>query len=181
MGQDDSAGQPPEGPWEDNATLEVGRVVRPHGLAGLVVAELVTNRTERLTAGSMLNVGRRRLRVTSAGSYGTAARGGRHGPVLRFLVRFEGVDSREEAEALRGEPLLAMPIEDPGALWAHELIGSIVAEADGREHGLVVALEANPASDLLVLEGGGLVPLRFVVSTAPGRVVVDPPPGLLEE
>ena len=42
------------------------------------------------------------------------------------------------------------------------------------------AVQANPASDLLVLDGGQLVPLRFVVEHGPGRVVIDPPAGLLE-
>jgi hypothetical protein len=41
-------------------------------------------------------------------------------------------------------------------------------------------VEANPASDLLVLPGERLVPLVFVVQKAPGRVVIDPPPGLLD-
>ena len=37
-----------------------------------------------------------------------------------------------------------------------------------------------PPAPLLVLEGGGLVPLRFVVSSEAGRVVVDVPDGLFE-
>ena len=44
--------------------------------------------------------------------------------------------------------------------------------------GTVIAVEANPASDLLVLDGDRLIPLVFVVSHAPGLVVVDPPDGL---
>jgi len=44
----------------------------------------------------------------------------------------------------------------------------------------VTAIEANPASDLLVLDGGGLVPMVFVVESQPGRVVIDPPDGLLD-
>ncbi len=43
------------------------------------------------------------------------------------------------------------------------------------------SVEANPASDLLVLDGGGLIPLRFVVGSSPGeRVTVDVPDGLLD-
>ena len=42
-------------------------------------------------------------------------------------------------------------------------------------------MEANPASDLLVLDGGALIPLRFVVGTEPGvRVIVEVPDGLLD-
>jgi hypothetical protein len=31
-----------------------------------------------------------------------------------------------------------------------------------------------------VLEGGALVPVIFIVESAPGRVVIDPPAGLFE-
>jgi hypothetical protein len=41
-------------------------------------------------------------------------------------------------------------------------------------------VEANPASDLLVLSGGALVPLCFVVDRQAGRLTVEVPPGLLE-
>jgi hypothetical protein len=44
----------------------------------------------------------------------------------------------------------------------------------------VAALQANPAHDLLVLEDGALVPVVFVVERGEGRIVVDPPAGLLE-
>ena len=45
-----------------------------------------------------------------------------------------------------------------------------MVDTDGHELGTVTAVEANPASDLLVLDGGGLIPLRFVVEggAAPG-------------
>ena len=77
--------------------------------------------------------------------------------------------------------LRARPIERPGTLWVHELVGATVESSDGRELGVVAAVEANPASDLLVLADGGLVPLRFVVSHEPGqRVVVDVPDGLFD-
>ena len=45
---------------------------------------------------------------------------------------------------------------------------------------MVEAVEANPASDLLVLDGERLVPLRFVVAHAPGVVTVDVPDGLFD-
>ena len=63
--------------------------------------------------------------------------------------------------------------------WLIRFEGVAVVDVGGRGHGRVVALEANPAHDLLVLEDGALVPVVFVVSHQPGRVVVDPPAGLL--
>ena len=62
----------------------------------------------------------------------------------------------------------------------HELVGSTLVEVDGTEHGTVVAVQANPASDLLVMEDGSLVPLRFVVAREDDRIVVDVPAGLFE-
>lgn len=148
--------------------LEIGRVVRAHGIRGEVAVKLVTDRTERLAPGTVL--------VTVAGEREVAAaRPHQDG----YLVTFMGVTDRPGAEGLRG-PLRAPPLDDPDTLWVHELIGSEVADLDGTVHGRVTAVEANPASDLLVLDDGRLVPLRFVVGTATGRVTVDPPAGLLD-
>ena len=64
----------------------------------------------------------------------------------------------------------------------HELIGAVVVDQDGVERGRVEAVQANPASDLLVLEGGALVPVRFVTGVDPGvRVDVEVPLGLFDE
>lgn len=151
--------------------LEVGRVVKPHGLTGEVVVELWSEPSLRLTVGSSLATDDGgTLEVTAARPHQ-----GRH------LVRFAGVADRSAAERLRGRLLLAEPVEEPGVLWVHQLVGATAVRTDGTALGRVVAVEANPASDLLVLEGGGLVPLRFATEIVPGeRVVVDAPEGLLE-
>jgi 16S rRNA processing protein RimM len=97
-----------------------------------------------------------------------------------WIVLFDGVPDRNAAEALRGLKLRAEPLDDPDALWVHELVGTRVVTTDGVERGTVTAVEANPASDLLVLDTGALVPLRFLVSTDDGVVTVDPPEGLFD-
>jgi 16S rRNA processing protein RimM len=76
--------------------------------------------------------------------------------------------------------LAAEPIEDPNALWVHQLIGAEVIEATGTARGRCVAVIDNPAADLLELESGALVPAAFVVSVAEGVVTIDPPEGLFE-
>lgn len=154
--------------------LEVGRIVKPHGLRGEVVVALVTNRAERVAAGAVLQGPSGPLVVVGARPFEATGDG-------RWIVRFAGVDDRGVAEALRDGVLLAPPLADPDALWAHELIGSVVVDSgSGDVLGRVEAVEANPASDLLVLEDGGLIPLRFVTSSGEGRVSVDMPPGLLD-
>jgi 16S rRNA processing protein RimM len=151
------------------ALLEVGRIVKPHGLKGEVIVRLVTDRVERLARGSTLQSSAGPLRVVLAKPH--------H---LHWIVAFEGVTDRTAAERLHGVVLEAEPLDEPDTLWVHELIGSEVTDVHGAPLGSVVAVEANPASDLLVLDRGGLVPLRFVVTHAPGTVVVDVPLGLLE-
>jgi 16S rRNA processing protein RimM len=145
--------------------LEIGTIVKPHGLAGEVIVELTTTRTDRLQPGAVFDD----LEVVSARPH-------HH----RWIVAFAGVTSREAADSLRGRLLYAEPVDDPDVLWVHDLIGSQVVDTDGTVLGAVDAVEANPASDLLVLESGGLIPLTFVVDHAPGRVVVDLPDGLLD-
>lgn len=165
------------------ALLEVGRVAKPHGVRGEVVVELVTDRVERLAAGTVLVSEDGPLEVVRASRHGGPARASGRltaGPGQRWIVAFAGVTRREQAEALRGTVLSAAPLDDPDALWVHELVGAEVLDREGRRLGTVSAVEANPASDLLVLEDGGLVPLRFVVDRGPGRLVVDAPPGLLD-
>ncbi len=143
-------------------------MAKPHGLKGEVVVALSTNRPERVAVGTVFQTDRGELRITHSQPH-------QH----RYIVRFEGVDHRDQADALRGLVLRAEPLDDPDELWAHELIGSVVVDQHGVEHGPVTSLELNPASDLLVLEGGGLVPLTFVVEVDEDRIRVDVPDGLL--
>jgi 16S rRNA processing protein RimM len=169
-----TAGESP--PDEDTpARLEVGHIARAHGLGGRVVVELVTNRTERLDPGSVLrDPAGRTLEVASASRQGSV--GGRD----RWVVAFAGVTTREGAEALRGTVLTGEPIVDDDTLWVHDLIGASLVDLDGAALGTVVAVQENPASDLLVTADGALVPLRFVCDHQPGRLTIDAPPGLFD-
>lgn len=164
--------------------LEIGRVIRPHGLAGEVVVELVSNRPERLAPGSVLQ-GEQPGHPAQSGRTGGAllrvARSRRAPGRDRWVVRFEGVNGRDAAEGIRGTVLMAPPLDDPDAFWVHELVGCSVQSSDGTRLGEVVALEANPASDLLVLDSGALIPLRFVTERGEGWLRVDAPPGLVEQ
>jgi 16S rRNA processing protein RimM len=149
--------------------LEVGRVTRPHGIKGEVVVDLVTDRAERVEPGTVLDTDRGPLTVVTSRPFKDG-----------YLVRFEGYVTRNETETLRGLVLRAEALPDGDELWVHELIGSRVVEVDGTERGTVTAVEANPASDLLVLESGALVPLTFVVDADGGRIVVEVPAGLFD-
>ena len=154
---------------DDVPLLEVGRIAKAHGIRGEVNVVLTTDRLERLAAGSVLHTEQGALEVVTSRPH----QGG-------HLVTFDGVHDRNGAEALRGLVLHAVPLDDRDELWVHELVGKLVVEVDGTARGRVTALEVNPASDLLVLDSGALVPLTFVVDTAAEQLVVDVPEGLFD-
>jgi 16S rRNA processing protein RimM len=147
----------------------VGFVTKAHGIRGEVIVRLTTDRTERVEPGAVLQSKRGPMAVRSSRAH-----------QRDWIVLFDGVPDRNAAEELRGLKLLAEPLDDPEVLWVHELVGCTVVDADGVERGRVTALEPNPASDLLVLDTGHLVPLRFVTDRADGRVTIDPPEGLFD-
>ncbi|MGQ0832449.1 MAG: ribosome maturation factor RimM [Microthrixaceae bacterium] len=150
--------------------LEVGRITKAFGLRGEVLVALSSDRASRLDPGSVLMTDRGELTVVSSAPHQD-----------RWIVQFGGVVDRTAAEGWRGVTLRAEPLaDDDEALWVHELIGSTVVLVDGTEVGTVAEVQANPASDLLVLDGGALVPVVFVTEHVEGRVTIDPPEGLFD-
>lgn len=139
-----------------------------------MVVELWTNHDERMRPGTALSAAGSTLTVASSSRM--AGSGGRD----RWLVAFEGVVTREGADGLRDVILMAEPLEVDGAFWVHELVGADLRDPAGEKVGRVEAVEANPASDLLVLEDGRIIPLTFVTRDADGGLTVDGPPGLLD-
>ncbi|NND75638.1 MAG: ribosome maturation factor RimM [Ilumatobacter sp.] len=165
--------------------LEVGHIRRAHGLRGDVFVQLVTDRSERLDVGSVLVSERGELVVEAS----------RLLPNGRWVVKFDGIADRTEAERWNNVALHGAPLADSDALWVHELIGARVEEVDGTQRGTCVSVVANPAADLLELDTGALVPSNFIVgNTVEDRsgpdasgtggsghvIVVDVPDGLFE-
>lgn len=160
--------------------LTVAVVGRPHGLRGEVSLDVRTDvPEERFTAGSVLRTDSGPLTVARARTQGG-----------RWLVTFDEVRDRDGAERLRGVELVVDVdgSDEEDAWYPHELAGLRVERPDGSVVGEVVGLEHLPAQDALVVaETTGartLVPfvraIVPVVDVAGGRVVVDPPLGLLD-
>ena len=111
----------------------------------------------------------------------------------RLLVSFRGVDDRDAAEALRG---LLLHVErgvdetpdDPDEYYDSALVDCTVEMPDGTAVGSVAEVVHLPGQDLLAIrtpdDRDVLVPFVAVmvpVVDLPGRrIVIDPPPGLLE-
>ena len=155
---------------DERPTLEVGRIVKAHGLRGQVQVDLWSDRVERLVPGVTLDSERGPLVVIDAAAH-----------QARFIVSFDRIGSREEADRWRGVVLSAPRLNDESVIWIDQLYGAEVVDAQGVRRGVVVEVEANPASDLMVLDSGARVPLTFVVTLeANTRVQIDAPEGLFE-
>jgi 16S rRNA processing protein RimM len=164
----------------------VGRVVKAHGLRGELVVEPSTDNAEERFAPGVV------LRVSGGPGPGaltiTAAR--RHGE--RLLVTADEVADRDTAEAMRRAVLSAeateVTLDDPDEFHDHQLEGLRAELGDGTVVGTVTAVQHGAGGELLVLAGPDgaelLVPfVRAIVPTvdvAGGRVVLDPPEGLLD-
>ena len=153
----------------DPNLLEIGRLGRAHGIRGEIFVTLTSDRVERVAEGSSMEADGTWLTIVSSRPSGN-----------RFIVRFAEIESRNDAERMTGKILRAHPLDDPDALWVHEMIGASVVDIGGKQWGICVAVVANPASDLLELNTGALVPSVFVVESTAETIVIDPPDGLFE-
>jgi 16S rRNA processing protein RimM len=183
--------------------LVVGRITRPHGVRGEVSVEVRTDEPDRRFAvGSVLTTD-----PAEAGPLTVASARWHTG---RLLVGFDGITDRNEAEGLRGiwltlDSAQAGSSADPDEFHDHELIGLTVVTVSGEPVGQVTDVR-HFGQDLLVIEPAGragaepptgrvqpgqpaqpdglLVPFVAAivpeVDVAAGRLVIDPPPGLLE-
>jgi 16S rRNA processing protein RimM len=109
------------------------------------------------------------------------------------LARLSGIEDRDQAETLRGLrlylPREALPQTKAEEYYHADLIGLEVVLGDGTSVGRVRAIHDFGAGDTLELTrlGGSPVMVPFTrtivprVELAAGRLVVDPPPGLLDE
>jgi 16S rRNA processing protein RimM len=165
--------------------LVVGRVRRPHGVRGDVAVEVRTD-----DPGGRFAVGAT-LATDPAGHGPLTVNAFRwHSGVL--LLRFAGIEDRTAAEDLRGTWLVIDsadlgPTGDPDEFYDHELIGLAAVTVGGEPVGVVTEVRHH-GQDLLVIESPAdpelLVPFVAAivpeVDVAAGRLVIDPPPGLLE-
>ena len=159
------------------------RIGKPHGLRGEVTVQVHTDDPQgRFVPGATF--------ATDPPERGPLELRGVRVHQGIYLLAFEGHPDRTAAEALRGTRLLvvddAEDEEDEG--WREEdLLGCEVVLPDGSALGTVSALHVRPVQDLLeVRTTRGEVLVPFVDELVPEideegrRVVVDPPPGLLE-
>ncbi|MEO3935747.1 ribosome maturation factor RimM [Dermatophilaceae bacterium Soc4.6] len=177
--------------------LVVARIGKPHSLKGEVTVQLHTDDPRARFAPGVTFETRaapgtgvpRALTLRSARLHNGT-----------WLLAFDEIPDRTGAESLRGTQLVAdvagtgehgdaaSASDDDEAYYEDQLVGLEVVLTDGTRVGTVSALELGVAQDLLVLDldagHTGYVPfVEAIVPTvdlAGGRIVIDPPLGLLD-
>ncbi len=168
----------PESNSSTDSRFVIGRLGRPHGLNGYIglyaeEADLVYFSKDNTVFISDRPYVVRAIRRADKG----------------FHLKLDGVDTREGAEAIRGNDVVVTERRslEEDEFWPDELAGLVVVDEHGREIGVVRELAPGTAQDRLVVEVDGAVyEIPFVKDLVPdvdldgGRVEIRPIPGLVE-
>jgi len=165
--------------------LCVGVITGPHGVRGQVRIKGFTENPKDIAAYGALSdqTGTKifKIKVT-----GTAAKGA-------LIASLSGIDNRNKAEEIKGQklyvPRSALPEPDDEEYYHADLLGLAVHTVDGLELGVVRTIYDFGAGDVIEVENSErkvvVVPFTKaavpVVDLAAGRLIVDPPEGLLDE
>jgi 16S rRNA processing protein RimM len=122
--------------------LRAGTVGRAHGLDGSFHVGRIAERViARVRVGSEVQIGGTLRRVTRVAGHSA-----------RPIMRLEGCDRREDAEALTGSELMVARADvaelEPDEWWAEDLEGCAVYDGE-RPVGVVSALLALPSCEVL--------------------------------
>jgi 16S rRNA processing protein RimM len=165
--------------------LQVARIGKPHGIRGEVTVQVLTDAPgDRFVPGTEFVV-----EPASAGPL-TVSSARWNKDIL--LLGFEEIETRNDAETLRGAKLFIETEEldeddDDEGWYEHELVG-LEARVGSQVVGKVAALNTMPVQDLLVVTtpGGEEILIPFVEQIVPevnieeGFVLLTPPDGLFE-
>ena len=146
-------------------TVRVGRVGRPHGIAGAFVVEEPSDDPARFAVGARLLAGGEEVEVVESRRVG----GG------RLAIRLDRPVARGTPLELRRAEL---PEPEDDAYYVFQLVGLRVEEEGGRDLGTVNDVISAPANDVLELDSGALLPLVGAcvldVDLQAGRILVAP-------
>lgn len=170
---------------QEQELVVVGRVRKPHGVTGELSVEVLSENPDRFREGAGLvaceaDGSLTRLRITSVRP---------HRGVL--LVRFEGLEDRDEVARLRGAELLVEAAEvgdaPEGAFYYFELVGCACTDRSAGELGRVESVREDGGGLLLEIRDRKRTLLVPFVRAYLGSVDVvgktielDLPEGLLE-
>ena len=151
--------------------IALAAVAGAHGVKGEVRLKLFSDSVESLSSHKQLYVGGAQRRLLSVRDSGKTA-----------VAKFEGLDDRSGAEALRGSLVEIdrdqLPPLEEGEYYHADLIGLPAVDRDGKAVGTVAAVENYGAGDLLEIELSdgktSLIPFKDgIADLIDGKIVVD--------
>ncbi|HSN57419.1 MAG TPA: ribosome maturation factor RimM [Candidatus Sulfomarinibacteraceae bacterium] len=173
-------------PTDERDWLVVGQVVKPHGVHGDLVVDVITDFPERLADGVRFGVGEGAEPTAFHEAFRVRYHKG------KWLLSVADLRDRDAAEDWRGRylflPEQALDELPPGFVYEHHLVGLGCRSPGGEDLGTVTGLDQGPGQHRLVVRRGRR---EFLVPYVPeivtnvdldgGIVTIDAPPGLLDD
>jgi 16S rRNA processing protein RimM len=159
--------------------LIVGRALGAHGRKGAVRVKILTDFPERFNSGEKLFIEGAPYTIESSSLTGDSA-----------IISFQGVDSPESADALRGKnleiPADALSPLPSGRYYHHDILGLDVFTTVGAYLGKVTDILNTGGNDVYVVKNGGkevLIPavkdIVIKIDLSAKKIVIEPIEGLL--
>jgi len=177
-------------PASQPAFLVLGRILRPHGVRGEMLLQVITHFPERISALETVFIGPDPYDRQAAASFGMVSTRRHRG---ELLITLAGINTREDADAYRSQ-LLMVALDDAVPLEADEyylfqVLGARVFTTAGEDLGRVTDVLETGANDVFVVTGGlhgeVLIPdiadVVLDVDIENSRITIDPIPGLLPD
>ena len=164
----------------------IGKVAKPHGIRGEVKVYTFSELPDNLQLYKSLVLQKpgesetRKYSLVKSRPQGKLA-----------IVQLQGVDTRDEAEALQGSEIWLdkseIPGLEPGEYYWHQFVGLQAVTDTGTALGKISGLFTTKAHDVMVIAGAEreyMIPVKDEiikqVDTKAGKVIIAPPAGLLE-
>jgi 16S rRNA processing protein RimM len=164
----------------------IGEIVKPHGIRGEVKVYLFSEQPENLKKYKKIvlqepaDSGQETFTVVKSREQGKLA-----------ILQLEGVVTRGEAEALQGKKIWVDKADFPALgsdeYYWYQLKGLVIVTETGQELGRVTELFNTAAHDIMVVTGARheyMIPVNGDIirdiDEQGGKIVISPPPGLLE-
>jgi len=165
--------------------VAIAKILRPRGLRGEMVAEVLTDFPERFHGLQEVTA------VLPDGELRELSLENAWFQKERIVLKFAGVDSIEDAERLRNSEICVDEVDavelEEGEFFDWQLEGCEVVTVDGERTGSVRELLRTGGTEVLIIEGDGkevLVPFAesicLEIDIEKKRIVIDPPEGLLD-
>jgi 16S rRNA processing protein RimM len=164
--------------------VPLGEIVTTHGLDGWLKLKPFNPDTTALSSGV-------KVVLEAAGRPASFEIEGSKPNKKQFLIKLCGVDGIDEAERWVGAKLFVseetLDALEPGQYYHYQVVGFEVVHLNGESVGKITSIMSTPGGEIYVVRGAAkehLIPavkeiIEEVDFTA-GKMVINPPPGLLD-